>query len=152
MARLSALSTGRFYRQEILLTLTSARSWVDPRVIVRSEGLCQWKTPMTPSGIESVTFRFVVQHLNYCATAVPLYTVFTLPKSSKWWQRTYIHVRHSTSVRSSIFFLLIFLQLTVIYPVNSRFEIVCRKGRPKVRKDYACGGQHSWPTRGRKQK
>ena len=24
---------------------------------------------MTPSGIESVTFRFVAQHLNHCATA-----------------------------------------------------------------------------------
>jgi len=26
---------------------------------------------MTPSGIEPATFRFVAQHLNYCATAVP---------------------------------------------------------------------------------
>ena len=26
---------------------------------------------MTPSGIEPVTFRFVAQHLNHCATAVP---------------------------------------------------------------------------------
>jgi len=27
---------------------------------------------MTPSGIEPATFRFVAQHLNHCATAVPL--------------------------------------------------------------------------------
>ena len=26
---------------------------------------------MTPSGIEQTTFRFVAQHLNHCATAVP---------------------------------------------------------------------------------
>jgi hypothetical protein len=26
---------------------------------------------MTPSGIEAATFRFVAQHLNDCATAVP---------------------------------------------------------------------------------
>ena len=26
---------------------------------------------MTPSEIEPVTFRFVAQHLNHCATAVP---------------------------------------------------------------------------------
>ena len=34
--------------------------------------LCQWKIPMTPAGIETATFRFVAQHLNNCATAVPL--------------------------------------------------------------------------------
>jgi len=26
---------------------------------------------MTPAGIEPATFRFVVQHLNHCATAAP---------------------------------------------------------------------------------
>jgi len=31
------------------------------------------KNPLTPAGIEPATFRFVAQHLNYCATAVPLY-------------------------------------------------------------------------------
>ena len=27
--------------------------------------------PVTPAGIEPATFRFVAQHLNLCATAVP---------------------------------------------------------------------------------
>ena len=30
------------------------------------------KNPVTPAGIETATFRFVAQHLNHCATAVPL--------------------------------------------------------------------------------
>jgi hypothetical protein len=34
---------------------------------------CQWKIPMTPSGIGPATFRFVAQYLNHCATAVIIY-------------------------------------------------------------------------------
>ena len=32
---------------------------------------------MTQAGIEPATFRFVAQHLNHCATAVPLLVAWT---------------------------------------------------------------------------
>jgi hypothetical protein len=50
------------------------------------------KNPLTPAGIETATFRFVAQHLNHCATAVPQVevSVWQIPDAvcavlSFWW-------------------------------------------------------------------
>jgi hypothetical protein len=65
VVRLSALRTGRLYPATKYSWYSFLlRGWVNPRAIVQPEVLCQWKNPMTPSGIKPATFRDVARWLN----------------------------------------------------------------------------------------
>jgi hypothetical protein len=64
VARLSALRTGRLYSPGDSLVPTSVRGWVDPRVIVRPEGLSPWIIPTTRSGIETAIIQLEEHCLN----------------------------------------------------------------------------------------
>jgi hypothetical protein len=55
--RLSVLRAGRPFPPERFLVLIPVRGSVDPRAIVRLEGLGQLKHPVTASGIALATFR-----------------------------------------------------------------------------------------------
>jgi len=63
VVRLSALHTGLLYSPGFPGT-HFVRGWVNPGTIVRTQGLYQWKIPLTPSGIEPATYRLAAQCLN----------------------------------------------------------------------------------------
>jgi len=80
VVRLSALRTGAAFtprKCSWYSFLLEAESTPGPQCDRRD--FMSMKHPLTSAGIESVTFRFVAQHLNHCATAVPPLWSCTVP-------------------------------------------------------------------------
>jgi hypothetical protein len=83
VVRLSASRTGRPLPPRRFLVLISVRGWVDPRAIVRLEGLRQLKNPTASSRIKPATYRPVAQCLNQLQyVAVLISSAFAASSSS----------------------------------------------------------------------
>jgi hypothetical protein len=110
VVRLSGLSTSYLYPKLIFLVLISMRVWIDLNTIVRSEGLCQWKNPVTPSGIELATFRLVAHRINQLLNRVLLFGslwilifLFFQNKRDEFWQNKVAFLHENVSLISSQF-------------------------------------------------
>jgi hypothetical protein len=107
VVRLSAIHTGHFYPQVIFLVLISVRSWVNLRATVRPNGLCQWKVPMTPSGIEPATLQLVMQCLNQLCH--PTFCSSQVKKRGKiGLNQSFIHIHPSSPLLPQFFYLPLF--------------------------------------------
>jgi hypothetical protein len=77
--RLSTLCAGRRLTPGRFLVLISVRGWVDPRAIVRLEGLGQLKN-CNSSGLDPATFRLVAKCFNQLRYRVPSTPLMSLRK------------------------------------------------------------------------
>ena len=120
VARLSAIRTGRFCLQEIVLVLISVRGLFEPWALVRSEGLRHWRISMTPTEIEPRA-----QWLNQLYYRVPPWMyLHELRLNNRY--RIIQTFRHSTMTASSVSIRSVSLRTVV-----EEFQIPCSSLTPR---------------------
>ena len=129
VVRLSVLPTGCFYPRKCSWYSFLLEAESTPRAIMRLEGLCQWKIPVTPSGIEPATFWFVAQHFNHCATAKLLYLCEYTADMQKRFSSTHHNLQFSGKNVSTVC-------ITVRYP--SFFRRILKKFTPYSKINTVC--------------
>ena len=74
--RLSTLCTGCLYPRKCSWYSFLLEAESTPGPLCDRKDFISMKNPMTPAGIKPATFRFVAQHINHCATAVPYIYIY----------------------------------------------------------------------------
>jgi len=118
--------------QEIPLVLISVRGWLDSRVRVQVEELCQWKISVTSSGTKPTTFWLVVQFR------------YRIYQYIRWHLFTALNFQENTCIHISQVVMLLIVCILNILELNIYHNIVVLKVTQKSLCQCHCQHFHYW--------